>query len=178
MYRLTILPLILALPAGAADFRSIDIGQSCDAVDPWEMAHGSTRNITRADAGLEVHSFNVEQFGRRVTVRYLCHDGKFFSGHYVFPLEPWSQAAETYRAVYNALRSIYGAASPDDPGSDDIDNKARSPNHWTTHISVWTGSNADTTLSIVPNQLSKPQLDEWHVMIEIHGHATHLQLHN
>ena len=75
-------------------------------------------------------------------------------------------------ACRNALRSIHGAASTDDPGSDDIDNKARSPNHWTTHISVWTGSNADMTLSIVPNQPSKPQLDEWHVMIEVHSHAT------
>jgi hypothetical protein len=174
MHRLTILLMIFTVPAGAADFRSIDIGQSCNAVDAWEMAHGSTRNITRADPGLEVYSYNVEQFGRRVIVRYLCHYGKFFSGHYDFPLEPWPQAVKTYRATYNSIRSIHGAPSTEDHASDDIDNRARSPNHWTTHISEWKDSKADIVLSIVPYQPSKPELDEWHVLIEVHGHATQL----
>jgi hypothetical protein len=173
MYRLTISLVIFALPAGASDFRSIDIGQTCNIVDAWEMAHGSTRNITHADSGLEVYSYNVEEFGRRVIVRYFCHYGKFFSGHFDFPREPWLQAVETYRNTYNSLRSIHGAPSTEDHPSDDIDNKARSPNHWTTHISVWKDSKANTVLSIVPSQPSKPELDQWHVLIEVHGHATH-----
>ena len=174
MYRLTISLVIFALPAGAADFRSIDIGQTCNTVDAWEMAHGSTRNITHADSGLEVYSYNVEEFGRRVIVRYFCHYGKFFSGHFDFPREPWLQAVETYRNTYNSLRSIHGAPSTEAHPSDDIDNQARSPNHWTTHISVWKDSKANTVLSIVPSQPSKPELDQWHVLIEVHGHATHL----
>src|ERR1700730_5601951 len=120
MYRLTILLVIFALPAGAADFRSIDIGQSCNTVDAWEMAHGSTRNITHSNSGLEVYSYNVEQFGRRLIVRYLCNSGKFFSGHYDFPREPWPQAVKTYGDAYNSLRSTHGAPSTQDHPSDDI----------------------------------------------------------
>ena len=62
MHRLTVLLGIFVLPAEAADFRAIDIGQSCSTVDAWEMAHASTRNITHSDSGLEVYSYSVEQF--------------------------------------------------------------------------------------------------------------------
>jgi hypothetical protein len=174
MRRLTVLLAILVLPAEAADFRAIDIGQSCTTVDAWEMAHGSTRNTTHSDSGLEVYSYSIEQIGRRVLVTYLCHSGKFFSGYYDFPREPWLQAVKTYNDAYSSLRTTKGAPSIEDHPSGDIDNKTRSPNHWTTYISVWKESNADVVLSIMPSQPSKPELDEWHVLIEAHKHAAHL----
>jgi hypothetical protein len=174
MLRPTILLLICALPASAADFRAIDIGQGCDTVDSWEVAHGSTRIVTRSDPGLEVYSYRVEQFGRRVTVRYLCHYGKLLSAHYDFPLEPWSQAVKTYADTYDSLRSIHGSPAIEDHPTTDLDTQSRSPNHWSTHISEWEDPKSDTVLSIMPGQPSKPELDEWHVLIEVRGHATRL----
>jgi hypothetical protein len=174
MYRLTIVLIAFALPAAAADFRAVDIGESCNNVDAWEMARSSTRNLTHADPPLDVYSYNVEEFGRRVTVRYLCHSGKFISGHYDFSTETWTQAVATYSDIYKSLRSTYGAPSTDDHPTGDIDNKARSSNHWTTHIAAWEKSTSSMVLIIAPKQPAKPEQDEWHVVIDVHGHATRL----
>ncbi len=174
MHRLMILLVVFAFPADAADFRSVDIGASCNNVDAWEMAHGSTRNVTHADPGLEVYSYNIGEFGRRVKVRYLCHSEKFFSGHYDFPIETWAQAVETYIDVYDSLRSIHGDPSTGGPPTGAIGNRARSSNNFRTYIAAWKNANSTTVLIIAPNQPTKPELDDWHVVIDVHGPATHM----
>jgi hypothetical protein len=165
MRQLPILFAIFAMPAGAAEFRAINIGQPCSTVNAWEVAHGSTPNVTHSDPPLEVYSYNVEEFGRRIIVRYFCHNGKLTSVQSSFPREPWSRAVETYSDVYNSLKSIHGVPSNRDAPLNENSNKPVSANHWNTPISVWEVSGTKLVLMIVPNQPSKPELDDWRVSI-------------
>jgi len=152
---------------GAAAFRAIDIGQSCSAVNAWEIAHGSKPNVTHADAPLEVYSYSAEELGRRIAVRYMCYNGKLSSAQSSFPREPWSQAVETYRNAYGLLKSSHGEPSTETAPDNGNSNETRSANHWVTPISVWRVSGTALVLMIAPNQPSKPELDEWHVSISV-----------
>jgi hypothetical protein len=160
----------VSTPTGTAEFRAIDIGQSCNTVNAWEIAHGSKRNVTHADPPLEVYSYSAEELGRQIAVRYMCYNGKLSSTQSSFPREPWSRAVETYRNAYGLLKSSHGEPLTETAPENENSNETRSAGHWATPISVWQFSGTKLVLMITPNQPSKPELDEWHVTISFGIH--------
>jgi hypothetical protein len=146
------LPLILfSLSAGAADFRALDIGDSCGPIAAWEAAHSSTPTSWKAAPGLDVHAFEVDQFDRRILANYLCTKGVFLAGNYYFAVEPLAQAVETYREVYTRFSVEYGA-----PFSDSSPwNTRRGPDVVSPdprrYMTSWRTTRAQTIMNLMPN---------------------------
>ena len=99
--------LLLTSSAGAADFRGVDFGTSCDIVDAHENALGSRKIPGRFGTPLE-HRFTGYSFGREVVVLYLCDKDGLRIGSELYHGERFDDVAEHYRAVYARLASLYG----------------------------------------------------------------------
>jgi len=59
--------------------------------------------------GSDVYAFRGRDFGRDLTLMYLCPKGALFSGNYLFPIEQLDTAVTSYHNAYELLVSIYGA---------------------------------------------------------------------
>jgi hypothetical protein len=150
---------VIPFAAGAADFRALDVGQSCGTARDWELAHGSMQIPSRADSGLEIHAFTTEDFGRHVVVTYVCVNGALRDGSWRFPGESWQQAVERYEGLYGTLESTYGrAAVVGHPWHDTNDQKFIADN-WSQLTSMWVlpKGNAAVTLTIQPIPPFKPE---------------------
>jgi hypothetical protein len=82
---------LIAVSAEGADFRALDIGQSCATVVEWEIAHGSTPVPWTTVPGAETYAFRVRQFDRDILAQYVCVKGNLLAGNYLFPLSRWTK---------------------------------------------------------------------------------------
>jgi hypothetical protein len=97
-----------AAHAGAADFRNLNLGASCASVPAFEHSVGSREVPWQGAEGLEGYSFEGTAFSRLVSINYFCNEGRFDSGHYVFPLDTLAASAENYRWVHQQLFRTHG----------------------------------------------------------------------
>lgn len=161
--KLPFLATLFAMSATSADFRGLDFGQSCSTISEWEAAHGSSSTQAPAPRSGEAHAFSVEQFNRVVVATYYCVNGNLVSGGYFFPVESWTQATDTYRATYEALRKIYG-----DPLSETLpwgrkeDGEAPSFAHPRAYITSWNAPRVFVAIDVVPSDI---QATGWRVHI-------------
>ena len=146
---------MFAISASAADFRALDIGQSCASAAKWEAAQGSTSMPGKAGPGADIYTFEGREFDRDVYLSYFCTHGTLFTGNYSFPIESLDQAVDSYREIRERLLSVYGDASSDaSPWSGEGDVRSTgidSPKYMT----VWRTRRASTTLSLMRNQPSE-----------------------
>jgi hypothetical protein len=151
MRSITLLLILFSLSAGAADFRALDIGDSCAPIAAWEAAHSSTPTPWKAAPGLEVLAFEVDQFDRRILANYLCTKGVLLAGNYYFAVEPLEQAVETYREVYSRFLVEYGAPFSDSsPWNPRGGPEAVSPDP-RRYMTSWRTARVQTVINVMPN---------------------------
>lgn len=100
---------LVAAPVGAADFRTLDVGATCDGVPAREQARGSVSIPWQEISGADVYAFRGRDFGRDLTLMYFCPNGTLFTGNYLFPYEQLKTAVTSYHHAYDLLLSRYGA---------------------------------------------------------------------
>lgn len=105
-------PLIIAVPAGAADFRGTAFGGPCAAIPDREAALGSSlkdQQQTKADSHtITWFKFTGKAFQHDVEITYLCSDGQLNSGGYVFGQSTYDQALNDFLAAYGQLVAQLG----------------------------------------------------------------------
>jgi hypothetical protein len=164
-YPLVLFPFV----ALAADFRALDVGQSCGTVQAWELAHGSIQIPSHSDSGLEVYAFSAEDFGRHIELTYVCVNGALRDGSWRFPNESWQQAVESYRSLYVSLAATYGAAALQGHPWDETSDQKVIADHWFKLTSMWvkSGGNAIVTLNIQPTPPFMPESPKWSIGITV-----------
>jgi hypothetical protein len=154
---------MFAISATAADFRALDIGQSCVSAQDWEVSKGSAPIPERM--GPDIYAFNGREFDRDIFLSYFCVNGALFTGNYSFPIESLERAAATYRDIHARLLSTYGDAFVDNsPWNSDGDRRfiASVASRYMTN---WRTSRVSATLTIMPNQPSEQS--GWRVFLVI-----------
>jgi len=105
--------VLLSAPVGAADFRTLDIGDSCASVQAREKARGSIAIPWKQLSGADTYAFRGHDHGRDLTLTYFCPKGALFSGNYYFPVEQLEVAVNTYHAAYDVMVASYGTPFTD-----------------------------------------------------------------
>ena len=77
----TLLLAVLAMPTVAADFRTLDIGDSCAEVVSKESSLGSRAIKSRVE-GMSLFTFEGLEFDRQLVFSYFCPSGKLLAGDY------------------------------------------------------------------------------------------------
>jgi hypothetical protein len=121
---LSILSLLIAPLADAADFRVLDFGSSCATVNELEASLGSVQ-ILWSKVSPDLHTFSGSAFDRQVSIVYLCPRGNFEVGNYFFASQSPDDAVKTYRRLHDALVVEYGVPyidnSPWQTNADTVD---------------------------------------------------------
>jgi hypothetical protein len=167
MRKVTFLLAVFAISADAADFRALEMGQSCATAPQWEIAHGSTQVPGNASAGAETLGFNVEAFNRAIFASYFCVKGKLFTGNYSFPIETWTRVVESYRMAYQTLQSTYGTPNLEDPPRSADANEPPNAVNTRRYLTTWRTARLSVVMSIMPNQPTEPS--GWRVFVVIGG---------
>ena len=102
----TLLIPFLATSAFAADFRTLNFGESCAEVVSKESSLGSRQIKSRVE-GMSLFTFEGLEFDRPVVFSYFCPSGKFLAGDYYFSSEPLSDAVASYERVHKLLSNLY-----------------------------------------------------------------------
>jgi hypothetical protein len=106
---MAVLLVAIATSAVGADFRVLDFGASCAAVDSKEAALGSTKaEWPKLDAA-EMHAFKGTAFQAQVTIGYYCSSDALLAGNYFFPAGELEAVLANYEAAHKELVSTYGA---------------------------------------------------------------------
>jgi hypothetical protein len=150
-------------PLSAADFRTLDFGSACAAVQELEAAIGS-RPMPGA-SNPNVQAFKGRAFDRDASIVYVCKDGKLAAGNYFFPGQHFDSALRNLHDVYDTLSGKYGAPfinhSPWQVGpSKDTTLIASDPS---TYSVTWRSERIDTTISLVSNGDALGA--DWEVMV-------------
>jgi len=148
--RTVVLILAISSPAVGADFRLLDFGASCTAIDAKETALGSTKTEWPKLDALEMHAFNGTAFQAQVTIGYLCSNDSFLAGNYLFPKGELETALAEYEAVHKELVSTHGVPFLDSsPWMTPMDSRwlQSDPKRYST---TWKTPRAWVHLSILP----------------------------
>jgi hypothetical protein len=165
MHKLALLLTVFAASATAADFRALNVGESCATAREWEIAQGSTALKTSTGGGADIYGFQGQAFGRGVYLSYFCRNGLLFTGNYSFPIESLDQAVESYREIHDQMLSIYGEAFLDQsPWNGNIDAQATSLES-PKYLTSWTAPRTHTSLTLMRSQPS--EITGWRVFIVI-----------
>jgi hypothetical protein len=156
---------MFSISATGADFRTLDLGQSCTSAREWEVARGSTPMPGSAGPGADIYAFEGREFDRDVYLSYFCMHGVLFTGNHSFPIESLDQAVDSYRDIRERLLSVYGDTSSDaSPWSGAGDMRSTgidSPKYMT----FWRTTRGSTTLSLMRNKPS--ERPGWRVFLVI-----------
>jgi hypothetical protein len=117
--------LLLCLSASAAfaaDFRALNIGDSCENVVAQETNLGST--LTKEDPEGPKYFFIASLFDRVVTVVYWCSETVLFRGSYLFEHTDYRDARALYARAKANLTRTFGAPVHDEE-SEEFRNKLR-----------------------------------------------------
>jgi len=107
--RIVVLLLAVSTPTVGADFRLLEFGASCTAIDTKEAGLGSTKTDWPKLDAAEMHAFKGMAFQAQVTIGYFCSNDLFLAGNYFFPKGDVDEALANYEAVHKELVSTYGA---------------------------------------------------------------------
>jgi len=140
-------------PHSVADFRTINIGDSCEAVPAREEALASTAVPWQGPK--DIYAFRGYDFGRDLLFSYLCPAGDLFAGNYYFPEEQPDGVIGTYHDVHRRLVSLYGKPFADssdlqaDPRFRASESRRYMTTWWTPRLSI--------TMAVMPNFPTEPQ---------------------
>ena len=149
--RLVLVLIVFAYSAAsAADFRTLDIGDSCESVPAREQVLASTTVPWNAPEGI-IYAFHGSAFDRDLLFTYFCPKGHLFTGNYYFPVEDAEKVQETYRDVRQRLTSIYGS-----PDSSDLNSDSRQRDAG-IQMTTWKTAKLFVTMSIQPNHPNEEQ---------------------
>jgi hypothetical protein len=142
---------LFCLPVGAEDFRVLDFGSSCAALQELEQATGS-KPLAGVSAP-NIQGFKGLAFDREASIVYVCKQGKFALGNYFFPGQHFDGALKNLHDVYDNLTAKYGAPflnnSPWQAGPNkDPAAVASDPSKYSV---TWRTERVDTTISLVSN---------------------------
>jgi hypothetical protein len=112
--RIAVLLLAASMPAVGADFRLLDFGASCAAIEAKEAALGSTRTEWPKIDAAEMYAFKGTAFKSQVTIGYFCSNDSLLAGNYFFPKGELDAALASYEVAHKELVSEYGAPFLDD----------------------------------------------------------------
>jgi hypothetical protein len=167
--RLRLLTLaLLSTPVAAADFRTLDFGDTCAPVKVREEAQGSVAIPWNQICGADIYAFRVRDYNRDLMITYFCPKGALFSGNWYFPVEPLDVAVSSYRDAYDLLVSQYGApfldSSPWQVGADTNDPLAIASDP-RMYMTSWKTAHLHTVMSLMPNL--KSEHPGWRVFIVV-----------
>jgi hypothetical protein len=165
MHKLALLLTMFAMSATAADFRALDIGQSCASAREWEIARGSTPKQGSVGPGADIYAFEGREFDRDVYLSYFCMHGALFTGNYSLPIESLDQALDSYRDIRERLLSVYGDTSSDDSPWSGAGIKQATGIDSPKFMTYWTTDRVTTTLTLMRNKPSESP--GWRVFIVI-----------
>jgi hypothetical protein len=130
--------LLISVPAIAKDFRALNFGDSCTAALLSEEALGS--DPIPGQSGLNQQTFKGNVFDREVIIVYLCKDGSFTLGNYLFSEGTLDKALSSLHEIYDRLNNMYGVpwvdCSPWQYGADPRDSRAIASDS-TKYMVVW-----------------------------------------
>jgi len=158
---------LFASPVGAADFRVLDFGNSCEPIRGLEKALGS-RETSWPGLSPDVPAFIGRAFDRDVTILYFCLHGKFAAGNYFFQAQSLDDAVQSLHETYDGLALKYGAPYTDNSPWHGANSRFTSfepdPSKYTAH---WRGERFNTTILLRPaGELSSAR---WQVAITVLG---------
>ena len=148
--------LVLAWPAGAADFRALDFGAPCDSIRAFEASQGSAPLPAEAMPGGELIAFEGRAFEREASIVYLCIGNRLTAGRYYLPPEPFEQVVASFGEVRGALTAAHGEpfldTSPREADPDPI-----------KYAAAWRTPRVRVSLSLVPRRGAAP--GDWQVFV-------------
>jgi hypothetical protein len=160
--------ILIAAPADAADFRTLDLGAPCDAAPAREQARGSVAIPWKKIPGADVYAFTGRDYDRDLVVMYFCPQGTLFSGNYFFPIEQPEKAVTSYRGVYDLLIAVYGAPFVDNTpwqvGGSTKDERVINPDPW-MYMTAWRTPRLNINMAITQGQESEGP--GWRVFVVI-----------
>jgi len=146
MRLLSIFIVFAASMASASDFRTLDIGDSCDLIPAREEALASARVPWNAPAE-EIYAFHGNAFDRNLLFTYFCQKGRLFSGNYYFPVEAADKIKDTYDDIHIRLTSLYGPPFVDSSDANP-DARQRVPG---VQMTTWRTPRINVTMSLQAN---------------------------
>lgn len=147
---------VLAVPAGAADFRALDFGSPCDAVQSYEASQGSTPIPWDAMPGGELIAFKGRAFERDASIVYLCIQGRLVAGQYLFPSEDYERVVKSFGEIHAGLAAAHGDPFLDTtPRTLDADA--------TKYVAAWRTPRVRISLSLV-SQRKQPTV-HWQLFV-------------
>jgi hypothetical protein len=164
LHRLILL-VFLSTPVCAADFRTLNFGDTCAGAEEKEKTLGPVSVPWKQMPDADIHAFQVREYDRDLVITYLCPEGNLLTGNYSLPIEQFDDAAKTYRHTYGRLVSTYGSVVLDSSRSlvgMDIESLLGGPNR-TKYSAAWQTSRASIMISIMPNQPS--EVHGWRVFV-------------
>lgn len=165
MHKLTFALTMFFISANAADFRALDLGQSCASAREWEVAQGSTPMPGSAGPGAEIYAFEGREFDRAVYLTYFCTHGTLFTGNYSFPIDSLDQAVDSYRDIRERLLSVYGDTSGDASPWGGAGNTQSTGIESPKYMTFWRTARAISSLSLMRNKPSEKS--GWRVFLVI-----------
>lgn len=104
--------VLLAGPAGAADFRVLDFGAPCAQIVTLEEARGSGSFDGKLPSGYQF-AFRIRELDRDALAVYSCDGGKVFRGGYIFDAKDEADAAALYATIKKRVTRERGTPSYD-----------------------------------------------------------------
>src|SRR5688500_10223590 len=86
---------LLAGPASAQDFRTLEFGAPCDRIPALEAARGSESYEGKLPSGYQL-AFRTRELDREALVVYSCDGGKLFRAGYIFDAKDEADATALY----------------------------------------------------------------------------------
>jgi len=167
MYRFTVFMMTLAVSATAADFRALNIGESCASAREWEIAKGSVPTTQLPDGTSNSYwlGFRGKAFGKDVYLSYLCRNGSLFTGNSSFSVSSLDEAIESYHQIHDEMLSTYGDSSMDaSPWNGNVGRTSTSLDS-PKYVTTWISSHTLISLSLMRNQPSESV--GWRVFIVV-----------
>lgn len=153
---LSVVATVIAWPASAADFRALDFGSPCDAIQSFEESQGSVPIPGDTLTGGELIAFRGRAFERDVSIVYLCIQGRLAAGHHLLPAEEFERVVKSFGEIRAALAAVHG-----DPF---LDTSPRTVNvDATKYVAAWRTPRVRISLSLVPQR--KGPSPDWQVFV-------------
>ena len=161
MRRLLIASALISVQVTAADFRVANFGEPCVGIREREEARGSAP-IAWSPSRPEFIAFKGTEFGREVSILYLCPKGALFTGNYFLNNENFDDALKTLRLIYDKFFSERGVPYFDTtPWQADADPRGVQSDP-RKYMVTWRDTHVRTTISVMPADKSEKA---WHVFI-------------
>jgi hypothetical protein len=168
-----------AAHAGAADFRTLDMGANCNSVSALEKAKGSTPVPSGSMEGSKTYGFKGKAFDRKATFAYFCMKGILRAGFINLPDEDLSLTVESLHEMHDRLISTYGTPVTDNTpwpiGDAPKDPKSVTPDS-RRYSASWKTERVDVVI-VMERSGSVDEEDWWHVHVLYTKHLNESEIH-